>query len=401
MKLSVRSYRVFLWPSGIEGRPHVVALSQASSGWDPQAPVIPWSEFIASSDLIWIPFRSSISDSLSDLQAIWDTSSSIHVFASPEDLVVEESLPKFGIKKLLRIARNTQLKDYALLDRLFADAPLSPDTNLKLHQSRVAACDDREIEKRMRLLGDSPIFKLALEPNRYAKIFEKSRKPQKLLLHVCCGPDAAGVVRQLKSEFELSCFWYDPNIQPAQEHDKRLEAFVKVMDLEQIPYSVGEYDVQNFLDKISGLEHTPEQGAKCSKCYDMRLERAAFEAREKNFDLYATTLAISPHKVQQKLVAFGELNERRYGVPYFHRNFMKDEGFNDSVAYTKTHDIFRQDYCGCWFSLHEGGAAAKWLGTQIGLTSTAQYAPASITDELFKAYEERLSSAPESGYSGG
>ena len=196
-------------------------------------------------------------------------------------------------------------------------------------------------------------------------IQEIDRK-KKLLLHICCGPDAAGVVKQLKEEFDLTCFWYDPNIQPKQEHDKRLEAFEKVMKLENIPYINGEYDVDNFFASIKGLETTPEQGAKCSKCYDMRLDRAAREAKDGGFDMYATTLAISPHKVQKKLEAFGELNEKKYGIPYFHRNFMKDEGFKQSVSYTRDNDIYRQDYCGCFFSLPEGGTAAKWLGDQLG-----------------------------------
>jgi predicted adenine nucleotide alpha hydrolase (AANH) superfamily ATPase len=198
----------------------------------------------------------------------------------------------------------------------------------------------------------------------------EAARREKMLLHVCCGPDAAGVLSQLKRDFDLTAFWYDPNIQPREEHDLRLEAFLKVAELEGVPAVVGEYDVANFAARIRGLEHTPEQGAKCSNCYDLRLERAAVEARDRGCDLYATTLAISPHKVQEKLVAFGALNERRYGVPYFHRNFMKDDGFKDSVEYTREHGIYRQDYCGCWWSLHEGGAAARAYAEKHGLVKS-------------------------------
>lgn len=226
------------------------------------------------------------------------------------------------------------------------------------------------------------------------KLVEEIDRKKKLLLHVCCGPDAAGVVKQLKQEFDLTCFWYDPNIQPKQEHDKRLEAFVKVMELENVPYYVGDYDYENFYENIRGLESTPEQGAKCSKCYDMRLDRAAAVAKDQDFDLYATTLAISPHKVQKKLIAFGELNEKRYGVPYFHRNFMQDEGFKDSVNYTREHDIYRQDYCGCFYSLPEGGAAARWLGEQIGFADlkkpTGDAQKVEIDPALFHEYEARV-----------
>ena len=308
-----------------------------------------------------------------------------------------------GGKKLLVISTSSGLRDYIFLEKFFSDAPLESLSVRAENCRRIASFSDRLLEDSLRRSGDLKIFREALStaPERYARILEKSRKPQKLLLHVCCGPDAAGVVQQLKSEFDLTCFWYDPNIQPRQEHDKRLAAFVKVMEIEKVPYVVGEYDVTNFLDRIKGLEHTPEQGAKCSKCYDMRLERAALEARDTNFDLYATTLAISPHKVQQKLVAFGELNEKRYGVPYFHRNFMKDDGFVDATTYTREHGIFRQDYCGCWFSLHEGGPAAQWLGSELGLKPDSKTAPEELEDAVFKNYEARLVAGPDSGYSGG
>jgi predicted adenine nucleotide alpha hydrolase (AANH) superfamily ATPase len=200
-----------------------------------------------------------------------------------------------------------------------------------------------------------------------APTWHELTRRKKMLLHVCCGPDAAGVIEQLKRDFDLVAFWYDPNIQPREEHDKRLAAFLRVAELEDVPAIVGEYDAENFLQSIRGLEHTPEQGAKCSVCYDLRLERAAIEAQRQGCDLYTTTLAISPHKVQEKLRNFGAVNEKRHGIPYYARNFMKDDGFKDSVAYTREHDIFRQNYCGCWFSLFEGGRTARAFAAQLGL----------------------------------
>ncbi len=259
--------------------------------------------------------------------------------------------------------------------------------------------------KHTQALGVKSLRKLydLTQPAVQAIIHEHDRK-KKLLLHICCGPDAAGVVRQVKEEFELTCFWYDPNIQPQQEHDKRLKAFEKVMELESIPYITGEYDVQNFYSQIKGLETTPEQGAKCSKCYDMRLDRAAKEARDGEFDYYATTLAISPHKVQRKLIAFGELNQKRYGVPYFHRNFMQDDGFKDSVNYTTEHDIYRQDYCGCFYSLPEGGKAAQWLGEQLGYAAldNPQGDPEAVTapQDIYQEYEARVAQSNPSDLKG-
>jgi epoxyqueuosine reductase len=213
---------------------------------------------------------------------------------------------------------------------------------------------------------------------RIKKLLEKAHEKPKLLLHVCCGPDAAGVIGQLKRDFEVTCFWYDPNIQPREEYDLRLDAFKKVAEIENVPYIEGEYDVNYFLERIRGFENSPETGAKCSICYDLRLDRSAHEAKKLGFDTYATTLAISPHKVQEKLIKFGELNQKRYGVPYYHKNFMKDEGFKKSVEYTRDYNIYRQDYCGCWFSLHEGGPRARATAKAMGLEKGATSIPANI-----------------------
>ena len=207
-------------------------------------------------------------------------------------------------------------------------------------------------------------------PEIESVVKEIDRK-KKILVHVCCGPDAAGVIEQLQDEFEVLCFWYDPNIQPKEEYDLRLEAFEKVAKLKNTKSVIGEYDVENFFENIKGLEHTPEQGAKCSVCYDMRLERSALEAKKQNCDLFTTTLAISPHKVQQKLKAFGEVAAKRYGVPYLARNFMKHEGFKESVKFTIENDIYRQDYCGCLYSLHEGGPKARQMAAQLGLATSS------------------------------
>lgn len=215
-----------------------------------------------------------------------------------------------------------------------------------------------------------------------ASVWQELTRKKKILLHICCGPDAAGVINQLKRDYEVLCFWYDPNIQPKDEYDKRLQAFEQVAAIEEVPYIVGEYDVDNFFASIKGLEHTPEQGAKCSVCYDMRLERSAVEAYKQGCDLFTTTLAISPHKVQEKLKNFGELSGKRHGVQYLARNFMKDEGFKKSVEYTEAYNIYRQDYCGCLYSLHEGGTAARAEAQKLGLTREALKAAALRTEQI-------------------
>jgi epoxyqueuosine reductase len=391
----VKSYRVFLWPRA-SGSWELLAIGQHAKSWT--------RESFGSGEFFWIPPTSPATtptELIDRLNWALPPSSLIHVFASPDPQLSNSDLA-IGGKKLLSISHESGLRDYAEIAAFLAAPSFSAADATPLLSTQIEKLSDRVLDLRLRAVHTRPaVVEASLPKERFQRLWDKSRRPQKLLLHVCCGPDAAGVVQQLKSEYELSCFWYDPNIQPRQEYDKRLAAFVKVMEIEGVPYTVGDYDVNSFLEKIKGLEHTPEQGAKCSKCYDMRLEQTASLAHEKNFDLYATTLAISPHKVQQKLVAFGELNEKRFGVPYLHRNFMKDDGFTDSVEYTRAHGIFRQDYCGCWFSLHEGGSAAKWLAESLQLTSTSHVAPAALSDETFQNYERRLEAQGDSDYSGG
>ncbi len=186
-------------------------------------------------------------------------------------------------------------------------------------------------------------------------------KKEKLLLHVCCGPDASVPIMDLKEKYDLVCFWYDPNIQPKAEYEKRFKEFVKVCEIEKVPYIKWEYDVQNFLKEIKWLEQTPEKWDKCTKCYDMRLRRSAFEAEKLWIKYWTTTLNISPHKDLEKLFKIGDkysnpLAPFRGGkvdkkkLEFLKIAFRKNKGFERSVEYTKKHKIYRQNYCGCIYS---------------------------------------------------
>jgi ribonuclease HII len=186
----------------------------------------------------------------------------------------------------------------------------------------------------------------------------------KLLLHVCCGPDATVPIMDLKGDYDVIGFWYDPNIQPKAEYDKRLEAFIKVCEIEWVEWIEGEYDVKNFFARIKGLEDTPERGEKCTECYDIRLKRTAKLAREMGITYWTSTLNTSPHKDLEKMF---QLGEKWSEIPSVHTDislkegdkqkleflkiaFRKNGGFQRSVDYTKKYDIYRQDYCGCVYS---------------------------------------------------
>ncbi len=181
----------------------------------------------------------------------------------------------------------------------------------------------------------------------------KLEKKLKILVHVCCGPDVTMPILHLRDEYEVICFWYDPNIQPKSEYDARYEAFVKVCEIENIPYIKGAYDVQHFFSRIRGLEHTPEKGEKCTNCYDMRMYVAAKLASRLKIPYYTSSLNTSPKKDLEKLFIMGHKYAKQYGIEFLDIPFRKRGGFEQSVAYTREHDIFRQNYCGCIYSIRE------------------------------------------------
>jgi ribonuclease HII len=197
------------------------------------------------------------------------------------------------------------------------------------------------------------IHRLSYKPVK--KVLEQ--KPN-LLLHICCWPDATVPIMDLKKDYNVICFWYDPNIQPKKEHDKRLNELIKVCEIEWVEYIVWEYDVHNFFEEIKWLEHTPEKWEKCTKCYDMRLKRTALEARKLWIKYWTSTLNTSPHKDLEKMFSLWD----KYSKPSSNLNrfpwegieqkleflkiaFRKNKGFERSVEYTKKHNIYRQNYC--------------------------------------------------------
>lgn len=135
----------------------------------------------------------------------------------------------------------------------------------------------------------------------YAPVKKILEAKQKVLIHICCGPDSTVPFMDLKKNYEVIAYWYNPNIHPYKEYKKRFDAFKKVCRLEGISYIEGDYDITNFFENIKGLEHTPERGEKCTNCYDMRLARTAKLAREMGIRTWTSTLNTSPHKDLEKM----------------------------------------------------------------------------------------------------
>ena len=173
----------------------------------------------------------------------------------------------------------------------------------------------------------------------------------KLLLHSCCGPCSSYVLEYLSKYFEITLYYYNPNIFPPEEYEKRLLNQKKVV--EKTAWATlmpSKYDHGEFLTAVKGLETEPEGGARCTECFKIRLLKTAKAARNGGFDYFATTLSVSPHKNAALLGELGEKIGEEYGVKHLPSDFKKREGYKRSIELSKELDLYRQDYCGCEFS---------------------------------------------------
>lgn len=175
-----------------------------------------------------------------------------------------------------------------------------------------------------------------------------------LLLHACCAPCSSAVLEYLTQYFDVSLLYYNPNIAPYAEYQKRLaelERLIAQMPLAHPPRLVPcAYDGQAFDRAAAGLEREPEGGARCLRCYRLRLEEAARTARDLGLDYFTTTLSISPLKNAQALNRIGEELGERYGVKHLPGDFKKREGYKRSIQLSREYGLYRQDYCGCVYS---------------------------------------------------
>ncbi len=175
-----------------------------------------------------------------------------------------------------------------------------------------------------------------------------------LLLHSCCAPCSSYVLEYLSGYFRITVFYYNPNIYPESEYEKRVseqERLIAELPAKNpIAFIAGGYDHSEFLDISRGLENVPEGGERCFKCYELRLRRAAQIARDGGYDYFTTTLSISPLKSAQKLNEIAEKISKEYGVPNLPADFKKREGYKRSIELSREYGLYRQNYCGCEFS---------------------------------------------------
>lgn len=186
---------------------------------------------------------------------------------------------------------------------------------------------------------------------------EKRRDTPSLLLHACCAPCSSYVLEYLSKYFSITILYYNPNIYPNEEYQRRLEELKGFLDKNQYyhPVTLKElaYRPLEYYQSISGLELLGERSKRCYCCYQLRMEKACEYAKNNHFDYFTTTLSISPYKDSDWINEIGELLEKKYGVSYLYADFKKKNGYKRSIELSSQYGLYRQDYCGCIHSKRE------------------------------------------------
>ena len=184
-----------------------------------------------------------------------------------------------------------------------------------------------------------------------------SGKIPKLLLHACCAPCSSYVLKYLSEFFEITIYYYNPNIHPENEYIRRINELKKFLTefktKNKVELIEGNYVPLEYFNEIKGLENLGEKSKRCYKCYKLRMEQAAKYAKKNNFDYFTTTLSISPYKKSDWINEIGEMLQKQYNIKYLYADFKKKNGYKRSLELSKEYDLYRQEYCGCIYSKQE------------------------------------------------
>lgn len=191
--------------------------------------------------------------------------------------------------------------------------------------------------------------------NNYDKLMQQQIQTlngkKSILLHSCCGPCSSAVIERLIPNFDITVFYYNPNIFPESEFNKRLENQQIVAKFDNVKIISPNYNESEYLSKIKGLESEKEGGKRCDECFYLRLKQTAIYAKEHNFDFFGTTLTVSSHKNAEHINQIGKQIENEVGITFLYSDFKKHDGYKRSIELSHEMNLYRQNYCGCRFSL--------------------------------------------------
>ena len=186
---------------------------------------------------------------------------------------------------------------------------------------------------------------------KLAELKKTGEKPS-LLLHACCAPCSSYVLEYLRDRFDITLYFFNPNIAPEEEYNYRKSELKRLVEETSAPVRIidADYDPKPFYELSEGLENLPERGERCQKCIRCRLEAAGKMAAELNADYFTTTLTISPHKDCSFINQCGGEIAEKCGVKYLFSDFKKHGGYQRSIELSRIYSLYRQNYCGCVFS---------------------------------------------------
>lgn len=170
------------------------------------------------------------------------------------------------------------------------------------------------------------------------------------MLHSCCGPCSTVVIERLKERFDVTVFYYNPNIEPFEEYEKRKAEQKKVCQFLQVPFVDADWENEKWHQFVKGLEQEKEGGARCEKCFYCRLKKTAEFAKQNGFKIFASTLSVSPHKNSDVINKVGQEISDLLKIEFLPESFKKKDGYLRSIALSKEFGLYRQNYCGCHFS---------------------------------------------------
>lgn len=172
---------------------------------------------------------------------------------------------------------------------------------------------------------------------------------KKLLLHSCCGPCSTVLINDLSNEYDITVYYYNPNIEPNEEYELRKEEQIKFLQKfnKEIKIITPPYNNQDYQSVISDYQDLGEKTIRCYECYKLRIDKTAKYASDNNYDYFDTTLSISPHKNSIWIKEIGFLAEEKYKVKYLAGDYKKQDGYKRSIELAKKYDLYRQEYCGC------------------------------------------------------